>query len=120
MRDTLGIFASGVCLLHCFLPPLLPALGGLGLLGVLQGDQFVHLLLLVPVLFLAFGSFPASCRRHQRYTVMVVGFSGTLLLVGALYLEGPWELVASVVGAGLLIIAHWVNQRLVYRIALVD
>ncbi|WP_157953997.1 MerC family mercury resistance protein [Microbulbifer sp. A4B17] len=120
MRDTLGILASGLCLLHCLLTPLLPLLGGLGILGAFQEDQFLHLLLLVPVVTLALASFPTSCRRHQRYAVMIVGFSGALLLVGALYLEGPWELVASVLGAGLLIIAHWVNQRLMYRVALVD
>ncbi|WP_353056823.1 MerC domain-containing protein [Microbulbifer sp. MLAF003] len=117
VRDTLGILASGVCLVHCLLTPLLPLLGGLGVLGALQGDQFLHLLLLVPVVTLALASFPASCRRHQRYAVMVVGFSGALLLVGALYLEGVWELVASILGAGLLIIAHGVNQRLIYRVA---
>ncbi|WP_026305324.1 MerC domain-containing protein [Microbulbifer sp. ANSA001] len=117
MRDTLGILASGVCLVHCLLTPLLPLLGGLGILGALQDDQFLHLLLLVPVVTLALASFPASCRRHQRYAVMVVGFSGALLLVGALYLEGVWELVASILGAGLLIIAHGVNQRLIYRVA---
>ncbi|WP_444901631.1 MerC domain-containing protein [Microbulbifer sp. SSSA007] len=117
VRDTLGILASGVCLVHCLLTPLLPLLGGLGILGALQDDQFLHLLLLVPVVTLALASFPASCRRHQRYAVMIVGFSGALLLVGALYLEGVWELVASILGAGLLIIAHWVNQRLIYRVA---
>ncbi|WP_444946877.1 MerC domain-containing protein [Microbulbifer sp. VTAC004] len=117
VRDTLGILASGVCLVHCLLTPLLPLLGGLGILGALQDDQFLHLLLLVPVVTLALASFPASCRRHQRYAVMVVGFSGALLLVGALYLEGVWELVASILGAGLLIIAHWVNQRLIYQVA---
>ncbi|WP_444927983.1 MerC family mercury resistance protein [Microbulbifer sp. TRSA002] len=120
MRDTLGILASGLCLLHCLLTPLLPVLGGLGILGALQEDQFLHLLLLVPVVILALASFPASCRRHQRYAVMIVGFSGALLLVGALYIEGVWELVASVLGAGLLIVAHWVNLRLIYRDALVE
>ncbi|WP_444944261.1 MerC family mercury resistance protein [Microbulbifer sp. ZKSA006] len=120
MRDTLGILASGLCLLHCLLTPLLPVLGGVGILGALQEDQFLHLLLLIPVVILALTSFPASCLRHQRYAVMIVGFSGALLLVGALYVEGIWELIASILGAGLLIVAHWVNQRLICRIALID
>lgn len=120
MRDTLGIFVSGLCLLHCLVTPLLLTLVGLGVLGALQEDQFLHLLLLVPVLILALASFPVSCRRHQRYAVMITGFSGALLLIGALYLEGIWELLASVLGAGLLVIAHWVNRRLTYRVALTD
>ncbi|MFA0812693.1 MerC domain-containing protein [Microbulbifer epialgicus] len=118
VRDTLGILASGLCLVHCLLTPLLPVFGGLGIMGAQRDDQFLHLLLLVPVVTLALAGFPTSCRRHQRHAVMIVGFTGALLLVGALYLEGVWELVASILGAGLLIIAHWVNRRLIYRVAL--
>ncbi|MEW5248397.1 MerC domain-containing protein [Microbulbifer discodermiae] len=120
MRDTLGIVASGLCLLHCMLIPVLPALGGLGVLVALQGSQYLHLALLIPVVLLALASFPASCRRHRRHAVMIAGFSGILLLVIALYLEGIWELLASILGAGLLILAHWVNRRLIYRAVLAD
>jgi len=120
VRDTLGILVSILCLLHCLVAPLILTLGGLGVLGVLQGDQFFHLMMLVPVFILALASFPVSCRHHQRYSVMITGFSGVLLLSFALYLDGIWELLASVLGAGLLVIAHWVNRRLIDRVALID
>lgn len=112
MKDTAGMFVSGLCLAHCLATPVLLALGGFGVLGALLEDRLVHLALLVPVLFLALASFPRACRRHRRPAVMVVGFSGLLILVAALYLEGTWELLASTAGAGLLVTAHWVNRRL--------
>lgn len=115
MKDTIGMFVSGLCLLHCLLTPVLLALGGFGVVGALLGDKLFHLALLLPVLFLALASFPRACRRHRRPAVMVAGFSGLLLLVVALSLEGAWELLVSVGGAGLLVAAHWANRRLLCR-----
>jgi len=120
VRDTAGMFVSGLCLAHCLLTPVLLALGGFGVLGVLLEDRLVHLVLLLPVLLLALSSFPGACRHHRRPAVMVAGFSGLLLLMVALCLEGTWELLASVGGAGLLVTAHWVNRRLLCRTAPVE
>ncbi|MFS1523161.1 MerC domain-containing protein [Microbulbifer sp. 2304DJ12-6] len=120
MRDIVGIFASGLCLVHCVLTPVLPALGGLGFLGRFLEEGLLHLALLVPALILALASFPTSCRHHQRHAIMVVGFSGALLLIVALYLTGIWEILVSIVGAGLLIMAHWINRRLILRMAPAD
>lgn len=123
MRDAAGMFVSGLCLAHCLLTPVLLALGGFGVLGALLEDRLVHLVhlvLLLPVLLLALFSFPGACRRHRRPAVMFVGFSGLLLLVVALCLEGTWELLASTAGAGLLVAAHWVNRRMLNRRAVAE
>ncbi|MCW8128023.1 MerC domain-containing protein [Microbulbifer halophilus] len=118
MKDTAGMLVSGLCLVHCLATPLLLALGGAGMLGALLGHELFHLVLLGPVLLLALASFPAACRHHRRPVVMVSGFSGLLILIVALGLEGHWELLASTVGAGLLVAAHWANRRLLQRGAL--
>lgn len=120
VRDIVGIFASGLCLVHCVLTPVLPVLGGLGFLGAFLEERLLHLALLVPALILALASFPTACRHHQRHAIMVVGFSGALLLMVALYLAGIWEILVSIVGAGLLIMAHWINRRLMLRVAPAD
>lgn len=114
------MFVSSLCLVHCLLTPALLALGGFGVLGALLEDRLFHLALLLPVLFLALASFPHACRRHRRPAVMVAGFSGLLLLVVALSLEGTWELLVSLAGAGLLVAAHWVNRRLLSRRAVAE
>lgn len=46
MRDTAGMFASGLCAVHCLLTPVLLALGGFGVLGAFMEDRLVHLLLI--------------------------------------------------------------------------
>lgn len=115
MKDTVGMLVSGLCLVHCLLAPVLLALGGFGVLGVLLGDELFHLVLLVPALILALASFPLACRRHRRPSVMLAGLCGVALLVLALGLEGVWELVVSVCGAGLLVSAHWANRQLLRR-----
>lgn len=115
MKDTVGMLMSGLCLAHCLLAPALLALGGSGVLGPLVGDRLFHLVLLLPVLLLAVASFPSACRLHRRPAVVIAGFSGLSILVIALGLEGAWELLASIAGAGLLMAAHWANQRLLRR-----
>lgn len=120
MRDTAGMLVSGLCLIHCLMTPMLLALGGAGLLGALLDDRLLHLLMLLPVLVLALASFPPACRRHRRPMVMVAGFTGLLLLVVALQLEGAWEMLASVCGAGLLVSAHFANRRLLNRRAVAE
>lgn len=117
MKDTVGMLVSGLCLAHCLATPLLLALGGLGVLGAALESEWIHLLLLVPVVLLACTSFPSACRQHRRPAVMFAGFSGVLILVlaMALGLEGHWELLASTIGAGLLVSAHWINRRTVAR-----
>ncbi|WP_288129308.1 MerC domain-containing protein [Microbulbifer sp.] len=113
-KDTLGMLVSGLCLVHCLATPLVLAFGGLGMLGAALENEWIHLALLVPVLLLALSSFPIACLQHRRPAVMTSGFAGVVILILALVLglEGHWELLASTVGAGLLVSAHWVNRRL--------
>ncbi|QIL90301.1 MerC family mercury resistance protein [Microbulbifer sp. SH-1] len=114
MKDTAGIFVTGLCLLHCLTAPLLVVLGGAGVLSAVVQDEMLHLVLLALAVLIALASFPAACRQHRRPAVMIAGFSGVsiLMLAVALGLEGHWELVVSTIGASLLVAAHWANRRL--------
>lgn len=112
MKDLLAASVSGLCILHCFLTPLLLVFGAAGTLSAVLSSEWVHYLLLLPVLLLAALSLPAGRRLHRNNKPAVLAVGGILLLF--LALSAPESLESSLtVSAGFLLIgAHLYNRQL--------
>jgi MerC mercury resistance protein len=112
--DTLGIFASGACMVHCFLTPLLLALAP-GLSHYLPGDETVHRSLAGLVLSLGTLALARGYRTHRKLRVFV-GFAAgaTLVLTGAvageLLRSHLAEICVTLAGSSLMVISHWKNR----------
>ena len=112
IKDSFGVICSSLCLAHCLLLPMVLATGALGTAGALLASEQTHLMLLVPVVLLALMSFPASYRRHGSVLPSALALAGLTGLKLALLLGESTETLLPSIGAGLLIIAHLRNRKL--------
>lgn len=112
LKDSFGVICSSLCLAHCLLLPMLLATGALGTAGALLASEQTHLMLLVPVVLLAVMSFPGGYRRHGSVLPSALALAGLTGLVLALLLGEATETLLTSIGAGLLIIAHLKNRKL--------
>ena len=117
MKDLLAASASGLCILHCLLTPLLLMLGAAGAMSAILSSEWVHYLLLVPVLLLAALSLPAGKRRHHNNAPSLLALVGIVLLLLALVAPVALESTLSVSAGLLLIAAHLYNRQLCKRVA---
>lgn len=115
MKDKMAMMLSGLCLLHCFLPPLIISLGLMGFAGELLESEWVHTALLFPVVALAVFSLPASYRSHHSRWPMMLAAVGIAGLSSALIAPESMELWITVPAASLMILAHSWNSRLLQR-----
>lgn len=108
--DRAGMWITTVCAIHCLLLPLilpLLALAGLAFIGEdLLENAILGLSVVVGLVSLVGGA-----RRHGEWRLLVP------LLVGAVIYSqrdilGPWgEPAIILLGAGLIIYAHWSNLQ---------
>jgi hypothetical protein len=112
--DLVGLVLSGSCLVHCLLLPVaLLAAPSLALwLG--ETESSVHWALFVVALGVSGWALLAGYRRHGAVLVVVVGAAGlTVMGVAAAHVFGAGaEAALTVVGAGIVALAHVVNLRL--------
>ncbi len=112
MKDLIAAYLSGLCILHCLLTPILLALGGAGLLGHWLGAEWVHFVLIVPVLVLVGWSLPAARHRHQQPAPLWLGVTGAGLMLLSLLVPAALEPWLAVSAGTLLIAAHLFNRHL--------
>lgn len=114
--DSLGIFASTLCLIHCMAMPFiiafLPFLG----LQFLEGE-FAHRVIAAFVFLFAIFAIGPGYRQHRRKDVLVFTILGLCLVAGALLIAGPYfgeqyELPFITAGNLTLVIVHLRNRKL--------
>lgn len=110
--DLVGTLCSGLCLLHCLAAPLLIASGGLGVIGSLMLGETFHWLLIGPLWVLVLFSFPRAFRQHGAIHPLIFAAIGISAVTLALFGEGHWETVATVIGGLCLMFAHIRNWTL--------
>lgn len=112
--DLAGLVLSAACLVHCLALPV--ALAAAPSLAVWLGEteSTVHWLLFVLAALISGGALYAGFRRHGVVLVVTVGCVGLLVMgVAAAHLFGTsLEAALTLVGAGILALAHVVNLRL--------
>lgn len=114
MKDKLAVIFSGLCLVHCILTPMI--IGGvMGLVGQLLNSEWVHSVILIPVVALAVLSLPSSYRSHRKHWPMVIAVIAIAALFSAFFLPETLELWLTVPAALLLILAHSWNRILLQK-----
>ncbi|MDP2561359.1 MerC domain-containing protein [Psychrobium sp. 1_MG-2023] len=115
ITDKLSISLSALCVVHCLALPvlllLLPSLEALQL-----HNEAVHIWLLIAVTPISIYALINGCNKHKRYQLLTVGTCGLLtLILAAVFghdIAGEaGEKALTVLGAGIVIAAHWGNFR---------
>ena len=113
MKDKLGVFFSGLCVIHCFAVTLVLFLGGADYLNFLVStDYLVHPLLLIIVVTIGVFSFPSAYKKHKNKNPIILGFLGSIILFTALFYSNVYEIVFTILGGITLINAHIWNYNL--------
>lgn len=116
IADKAAITLSTVCSIHCLAAPvllvMLPSLTAVGL-----GDESFHYWMLVAVIPCSVIALGLGCKKHRNMQLAVCGGIGLcLLLAAALFahdIGGEFaEKALTLLGAGMIAIAHIRNQRL--------
>ena len=109
--DTLGQILSAVCAVHCVSMPAVMVLAPAAA-SVLGG---AHPILLLLVIGVAFWAFVPGYRCHQSKLVLGLAVTGVTLLALAAFVLHQWfiaETVVSIIGASVMMTAHWQNRKL--------
>lgn len=111
--DVAGVAASGVCLIHCLLTPLILSVFP-GLVSYLPGDAGFHRALAVGIVLLGLLAFIPGYRLHRRRSLLVMIGLGMSLVLMVAWQSGRLgvarELLLSVPGSLMLIGAHLLNR----------
>ena len=117
--DTLGACVSGLCLVHCVALPLIFAFAP-ALAHLIPGDEAVHRILAFLVVGAGLPSFLGGVRKHGQRRVLVAGFAGIAIILGALafgdrFSSHAAEISVTMLGSLLLTSAHLANRTFCRR-----
>jgi uncharacterized membrane-anchored protein YitT (DUF2179 family) len=120
--DGLGVGASSLCAVHCFLMPFV--ITGLSMIGVhmIQHDT-THMVLAFFVLFFCLMAVIPGYKRHGNKRVVATMFCGVSLVMFATFLAESifgekGELPIMTMGNALVITAHLLNKKYIRLAAL--
>lgn len=111
-KDTTGLWLSGLCIVHCIATPVLFLLAGSGLLVSAFSSEWVHLVLIAPMLILIYATVVQTALRGESKTPLVLAIAGMAILIASLTVHGLLESALGIVGGSLVFSAHWLNRRL--------
>ena len=114
--DKIAISFSVVCALHCLLLPIavifLPSIS-----ATFFGTEDFHKILLYFVIPSSIIALSLGCKMHGKYEVYSYGFFGIGALLfasffGHDYLGEVGEISLTLIGAGIVSLGHYKNQKL--------
>ena len=113
--DSLGIFASAVCMVHCLALPLIMA--ALPLTTTWLGHDNVHYLLAGWVLLFCLAAIVPGYLKHRQLNILICMLVGLGLVLAATFglhlgLAESLEIPMITLGNMLVILAHWRNRIL--------
>lgn len=110
--DKIGVWLSGLCIIHCILVPLLflfyPAV------GENIESHFLHSVFFLVIMAVAIVSFSTGYKLHKRLEPILYLISGLLiLLINLLFHEKllNYEMGLNVLGSLLVVISHIKNKK---------
>ena len=109
-NNILGILLSVLCILHCALPFLALATSLNTISIFIEYSKIIHIFLFLMVFVVYLIVFPRSYINQRRLLILIIATSGVLLLFFALFFEGSLETITTLIGALLLLFAHYKNR----------
>ena len=116
LLDGIGIFLSGLCVLHCLMVPLFLFFAPQIFLNYFPDEDLTHVLLLAFILGVAGVAFVTGYRQHGQIKPIIWMMYGMFFIVYATYfvhdhLGHVWEPIIAITGSLALIRAHYLNHR---------
>ena len=99
-------------MIHCLAIPIFLALGITGLSLAFFEQEWVHWLLIVPIVLLLLTSLPSGFSRHLNKIPLVLGMTGGVLILFSLVAPEAYEKWVVVIASSLIIAAHFYNWKL--------
>jgi hypothetical protein len=107
--DRVAMTLSGLCLVHCLATALL--LGTLSTIGGMLGSPVIHEAGLALAIILGVLALGNGIVEHGRFLPPSIGGLGIGAMTAAMALpHGGSELVATMIGVGLLATGHFLNR----------
>ena len=101
-------------MIHCFLPHVLVSLGASLVLHHIEETKhhdWLHIVLLTPIILLLSFSLPKAYNEHRDVRPGVLAIVGVFILTFALLLGGVSETPLTILGSVFVITAHLMNRR---------
>ncbi|RME16303.1 MAG: MerC domain-containing protein [Bdellovibrio sp.] len=114
--DRLGVFVSGLCIIHCLSLPILLAFFPQIKKKFFPKEDFTHMILLAFILGFAGAAFLSGYHVHGEKKPVIFMSIGVLIVIFATYfahnlLGHYWEPVLAIIGSLFLIYAHILNHK---------
>jgi hypothetical protein len=103
-----------LCFIHCIAGPILLSFAGLASMTGLS-EKLDPLFVLLSTAIAGFTLIPARRRKHGRKICLALFAAGILFLLVRRNTSRPFEIAATVFGAGLIVSAHALNIRFARR-----
>lgn len=116
ITDKVSMGLSMLCAVHCLALPLLLVLLP-SLVGTQLASEAFHTWMLIAVIPTSIYALTMGCKKHKRFQFLFIGLSGLVLLSSAVFLGHDvvsefGEKVLTLLGASLMVLAHWMNFKL--------
>ena len=109
-NNLIGITLSILCIIHCALP-FLAIVTSLNSLAIfIENSKIIHIFLFIMVFVVYLIVFPKNYIRDRKLLTLIISSFGVLLLFFALFLDGYPETYSTLIGASLLLLAHYRNH----------
>jgi len=123
--DKIGIFLSGVCLLHCLITPIIVTLVPILSVSVAVEHLLFHTLMLWLVLPTSCIALFLGCRKHKKLSIALTGIIGMLVLITAAtfghdHLSETGEKITVTIGGLIIAASHYLNYRACQSITCAD
>ena len=108
-NNLIGITLSILCIIHCSLP-FLAIVTSLNSLAIfIENSKIIHIFLFTMVFVVYLIVFPKNYIRDRKLLTLIISSFGVLLLFFALFLDEYPETYSTLIGASLLLLAHYRN-----------
>ena len=109
-NNLIGITLSILCIIHCALP-FLAIVTSLNSLAIfIENSKIIHIFLFIMVFVVYLIVFPKNYIRDRKLLTLIISSFGVLLLFFALFLDEYPETYSTLIGASLLLLAHYRNH----------
>ena len=109
-NNLIGITLSILCIIHCALP-FLAIMTSLNSLAIfIENSKIIHIFLFTMVFVVYLIVFPKNYIRDRKLLTLIISSFGVLLLFFALFLDVYPETYSTLIGASLLLLAHYKNH----------
>ena len=114
--DRFGMSASFLCALHCaFAPLLVPLLAATGL-GFIWSHEFEYAMIGITAVVGGWSLTSSYFKVHRsKLPYLLLGIGMALIALTKLVLAENLEFIGLPAGAILIVVAHWLNYRLVKK-----